>query len=221
MELKLKFESGKSARATLDTEVTQRVSQGGEPGTSHTLSWKSDMRQRVLDVEPDGSAHVVYVTIPTEGIDEAAAAGVVLQRQVAYVHLDPQGRYREQTPVAPPAVCVLPEGPVEEGATWSAPAELAFPALGQSVRYEQQYRLEAAETLDGVACARISVRTEPTRAEVPLFGGNVARVRLDGDAALWVGLDGRVLRQEVRTHAVTTVGITDYETTTAVTQRAQ
>jgi len=83
----------------------------------------------------------------------------------------------------------LPEGPVSAGATWSAKRFLPNPIGRLGAGVEIEHRLVGFEMVDGVPCARVSLRAKQDAENAPSefgFTFEQLRVELSGDA--WIAL---------------------------------
>jgi hypothetical protein len=83
----------------------------------------------------------------------------------------------------------LPDQPVVPGATWTAKRFFANPVGRLGVGVDVEYRLVGFEKVDGVPCARISLRAKKDEEKAPSefgFAFEKLRFELEGDA--WVAL---------------------------------
>ena len=82
-----------------------------------------------------------------------------------------------------------PDGPVSAGATWTAKRFFANPIGRLGLAVEIEYRLVGFERIDGVPCARVSLRAKQDAEKGTSefgFSFDQDRFELDGDA--WIGL---------------------------------
>jgi hypothetical protein len=84
----------------------------------------------------------------------------------------------------------FPDHPVAAGDDWTAKRYFASPAGRVGIGVDLEYRLVGFEKLEGVPCARVSLRASRDEEKVPSalgFTFDQVRLQLNGDA--WIGLE--------------------------------
>jgi len=221
LDLRHRFDVDQLLRYHASTSITQEVVEGGTSMGSQSVSWQTEIVQRVLDTEGDGAAHIVQTTVPLAESPQAAAMELPLERQVAYVLMDARGRIREKSDANTAPFCTLAEGPVEAGASWVVDNQIFFPFLAGPVSYRSTLTLSGVEEMDGRSCARIGIHADDTTARVPLAdGSDSVRIDLSSEGTAWFDPDaGRLLRLQIRTVTRPRIRETLYDTVTTLTQQ--
>lgn len=223
MELTLRnrFARGSRLYYLSSTSVTQKILEGDTVLGSQTAGWKMEIHQRVLDVEADGSAHVLYRVLPVSLSPEATATGITIRKQVAYMLVTPVGTIIERSDVSPVEPCMFPEHPVSVGDTWPVESELRFPFLPDPVPYTNMHTLGGVDDIDGVPCARINLHAQSGRVLIPQDGTDESvEVLVENEGSVWFDHeDGTLVCVRMTTRAVPTIRGITYDTLTTLTQQ--
>jgi hypothetical protein len=221
LTLRNRFTQGSRLYYLSTSSVTQKILEGEEVLGSQTAGWKMEIHQRVLEVDPDSSGHVVYQIIPVSLSPEATASGITLHRQVAYMHVDPLGRILEKSDMSPVVPCSFPEAPIQVGDSWDVECPIVFPFLAQPVSYVNRYTLAGLEEVDGVSCARITIHADSCRYKASLVNSDdMVEIVIENEGTVWFDHeDGTLVRLRMTTHAVPTIRGMQYDTLTSVAQQ--
>ena len=221
LTLRNRFAIGSRLYYLSSTSATQKILEGDALLGSQTAGWKMEVHQRVLDVEPDGAAHILYRVLPVSLSPEAAATGLSIRKQVAYMLVTPLGHVIERSEASLIEPCVFPEQAVGVGDCWSVETELRFPFLAHPVPFSNRHTLAGIDDIDGVSCARINVHAESGRILVPgASDGETVEVEVENEGSIWFDHDdGTLVCVRMTTRAVPTIGGIRYDTLTTLTQQ--
>lgn len=197
LELRYRFEPGQQLRYRVESSLDQEVMEAGQPVRRDERTAVLELVQRVLAVEPDGSAHVLT---RSTGPEHAA---------LLYQHLTPQGQARECAGPNPGSYTQLPDGPVSVGASWNSEIEVGLPGLSEVKLHCVSHVATIEEEM-----AVIQVRAPELALEIPLPDGSAtARLLLTAEGSFRFDLErGRLERLEVTLRAHPRIGTASFDT---------
>jgi hypothetical protein len=220
VELQNRFFRGLELCYAATTNIVQDIIDGSTAVGRQTSSWDVAITQRILDMDADGSAHVLLTTVPTTDQPKGAPLGQTLTRQVSYLLMDPYGHIMDVAGLQPAATYQFPSEVVRQGQSWEGESQQSFPMMGQSVTVTNTYVFEAVEQMRGYDCVRIGIRSDENNFELTLpDGGQQLKVMSSAVGKLhFAPNEGIVVRLELKTHTLPRLAAMLYDTTTTYVQ---
>lgn len=199
--LRLGFKQDRTYEYTLTTTVRQEVKNQGNVVNQENNTFRASLKQRVLRVEDDGSAHVLSVTQP-----EATTPNV--SRQVIYQHSSDKGSVLETSGPNPGNSFTFPDGKVSEGDSWTGESRMPVPGRPDPVVGKTNYTILGSEQVNGHHCVKIGIETEQYKFEMPLpDGSGRALVTMDSQGTMFFAPEeGLVVKMELTTHSSPRMG---------------
>ena len=211
---RLKFEPGQKRMYNLSSNVRQHVSDAGRVLSKEEHSYSASLEQKVLAVEPDGSAHVVSVTVPNPPIPAGAPP-----KSLVYEHLDARGQLLESSGPSQASAFSFPEEAVDVGSTWKGVSQGHVPNNPEPVKMGYTYKLEGFEERVGRQCAKISFNSEEVEFQVPSPDGRgQTKIRTSTSGTMYFALDGYLVRLELTTKTFPEMGQARVEIINELTQ---
>jgi hypothetical protein len=136
-----------------------------EIGTQNA-SWEVEIEQRILEIEADHSAHIIYRSSPLAIPVEAQMMGVINKRQVIYILMSPQGKILEASGIGFQGIVNFPEKALKEGDEWQDSSTVDFPGLPQPIQHTRTFTLKGFQTVGSYECAHIIANSEETNLQV-------------------------------------------------------
>ncbi len=214
VELRLKFVPGRTALYSLKTQLDQQVQQGEQVVNETENVFTNDLRQRVLAVDPDETAHILCMLSPP-GADPRGE-----QRQIIYQRLGPRGEVLDVSGLNPANAFALPEGSVSEGSSWTGEVKIPIPQSPETVACTTTYELKGSREVEGMQCVEISCSVDEFEFGIPMPDRSGRAIVLMGShgTIYFAPEEGILVRYELDTVTSPQIGQFSFTTSTTITQ---
>jgi hypothetical protein len=152
------------SRTEINNKATDKEKQK-EIGTQ-TAHWEVEIEQRVLEIEKDQSAHIIYRSTPLSIPTEAQMMGVINKKQVIYILMNPQGKILDASGIGFQGIVNFPEKALKEGDKWQDTSTVDFPGLPQPIQHTRTFILKDFQAVGTHQCAHIIATSEETNLQV-------------------------------------------------------
>lgn len=220
--LRNRFEKGQEVLYKSKTEIHNKArnkEKDKDIGTQDA-AWEVEIRQRILELEGEDAAHVLYYSTPLTVPLEAQMLGVLNKKQVIYVLMNTRGKVLEASGIGFQGIVNFPEKPLKDGDTWTDVSEMELPGFPQSTKHNRTFKLAGIERVKDYDCVKLIATSEETELEVPTpdRSGKVKYVLKTNGEIYFAYKEGFLVRSTLDTAFTSTFGTTIMEGTNRFSQ---
>ncbi|MBI2266967.1 MAG: hypothetical protein HYU64_17695 [Armatimonadetes bacterium] len=222
VQLAYKFSKGEERKYKTTTSMVREVDERTKVMQKQASTIESELAQKVIEVEGDGSAHLVtHLEVKSQETD-GRPLPTVSEKQTLYFKMDPTGRILEVSGMSSQGNPAFPLQPVQEGDSWKDETTINLPFFQSPQRISSTYTLEEIVPVNGFECARIKVATDEavftTMATMEVSGApqEVKQIIENQGTIFFAHKEGVLVRSDMNTRAVARVGEMVVDTTTNV-----
>lgn len=171
--LKNRFEKGQEIKYKSKTEIYNKARDDEKKKDIGTQSavWEIEITQRILEIEGDMNAHILYHSTPVSVPIEAQMMGVLNKKQVIYVFMSPIGKIIEASGIGFQGIVNFPGKPIKQGDTWTEVTEVELPGFPQPLKHSRTFTLDGFEKIKEYECAKVIIASEGTELDIPAPDG--------------------------------------------------
>lgn len=204
VQLVYRFTKGKELLYRGTSIITKESNEQQSGENRQTIRNETNISFRALEIEADGSIHIISRIIPHSQEINGETKLMQEQPHLVYMQITPQGKITETTglPVLP-APLIFPETPVLQGDEWEDESVTMIQGIDKPIQLINRFRLEEIISRNSTPCAKISTYTDETSFEIsqPGISANLQQIVSSRGEVLF-HLDGYILHQSAIIHAI-------------------
>lgn len=214
IKIQLKFVPGKKLLYQLDTQIDQQISRGEEILNENESGFQSQLLQKILATEKDGSGHIVTIITPPDPDPDQG-------RQVVYQHTDATGAILEISGMSPSNSFALPDGVVKKDEAWFGEVAIPLPQNPEPILCTTEYVVTGTESFAGLDCVSIECTAEEFEFQMPNNQGTTPVTMSSNGTMLFAPKEGLLARLELETITSVFADGVYFTTTALLTQEFQ